>query len=663
MAQRQSSAYARTRNRVRDRLRTENNKAREEREATARRVLMRSQLSEEALRKERTNNAVLYNTALLTYKVLGSFGINVPVRVKAMAEPGVVPIRAWTDFHVIDLEVDLRILDIKDVESVAEFVYMVKGAVYHEGGHNMFTTPYRALKLTTCAVPETTLSTRWKELEENYGPGTLHRCWNILEDQRMERAVVHASPVLANYLVSIVYACILDLDANELFRAFPYITQRTYLDKQIRHETRMAALSSANAHLVEDIERVVAKYCTTNNVNEQVEAFLDFVPLMIEWGMLPPSSETIHNYSASKSAKPKEVPEQTEQTEQSDETDSTTNSNSQSNSDSDSDSDNNDNDNTTNTPDSSEGDNSDQGNDGQGLAESEPERTDVSEHAPESNRPSSGSDLNDLRDKLKEEQERLKQSALSEAKQFAARIHEDINSELPRDPTGQIMPHDKVSEARSICNGVISSMEHLLDQTSPSWRFRQESGVLDPTSFTLREPGETDYWSGLDGIGQQGYDLSVTVMLDTSYSMCTDEDKLSVAALAIRMACDEIGVPCTVTTWNTAYNMLYKSDEELNPVLITATGGTEPSPMLDQLDNFRYGKRRQLVFILTDGEWEGVNTLGPWASPGRYIVLVGLRTGWNTEAYTSKNPDAFVQINRVADLPNQFRNALIGFLA
>lgn len=649
MAQRQSSAYARTRNRVRDRLRTENNKAREEREATARRVLMRSKVSEEALRKERTNNAVLYNTALLTHKVLGSFGLNVPVRVKGMSEPGVVPIKAWTDFHTIDLEVDLRILDIKDVESVAEFVYMVKGAVYHEGGHNMFTTPYRTLKIAACADTETTLATRWRELEENYGQGTLHRCWNILEDQRMERAVVDASPMLANYLVSIVYACILDTD--ELYRAFPYITQRTYLDKQIRHETRMAALASDKAHLVEDVERVVAKYCTTNNVYEQVKAFLDFVPLMIEWGMLPPSSETIHNYTASKAAKPKDVPGQNEESDK-----DTADDNSQP-------ADGSDTDDNDNTPDNSEGDNSDQGNDGQGLAESEPKRTDISEHAPKSDRPSSGSDLTDLRDKLKKEQERLKQSALSEAKQFAARIHEDINSDLPRDPTGQMMPYDMVSEARNICNGVISSMEHLLDQTSPSWRFRQESGVLDPTSYTLREPGDTDYWSGLDGVGQQGYDLSVTVMLDTSYSMCTDEDKLSVAALAIRMACDEIGVPCTVTTWNTAYNMLYKSDEELNPVTISATGGTEPGPMLDQLDNFRYDKRRQLVFILTDGEWEGVNNLGPWASPGRYIVLVGLRVGWNTETYTNKNPDAFVQINRVADLPNQFRNALVGFLA
>lgn len=648
MASRQSSAYSRTRNRVRDRLRTEHNKAREQREETARRALLRAAQPQEAARKDRTSQAVLYNTALLTHKVLGSFGVNVPIRVSKMDGPSEVPVKAWTDFRSIDVHVDTSKLDIKDLHSVAEFVFMVKGAVYHEGGHNLFTMPFRTLQAMAQGEPYGYgLTGEWEALTKAYPMQLIHRCWNVLEDQRMERAMVDASPVIANYLTTIVYECVLHPD--HLDRALPYITQRKYLDEDIRNFVRDEALATPNAYLVPDVERVVANYCTTNDIKKQIEALLEFVPLMDKWGFLPPTSESIHQHSATGASSPKPVPEDTEESERGE---------SKPTSDKD-----NDNGNDTDTNDTNEGDTSDQGNDGEGLAESEPERTDAPPSSTPTDRSDSSRSRPDLRNKIQEELERLKQSSLNEAKQFAASIHEDINSELPRDPTGQVMPNDLVAKADGICNGIINSLSHLLDQTSPSWRFRQEQGVLDPTSYMLRDPGETDYWSGLDGIGNQGYDLSVSVLLDTSYSMCTSDVQLSVAALGIRKACDVIGIPCTVTTWNTSYNMLYRADEDVVPVLISATGGTEPSPMLDHLDAFRYGKRRQLVFILTDGEWEGVNTLGPWSSPGRYIVLVGLRVGWYTETFTNKNPDAFVQVREVEELPAQFRNALAGFLA
>jgi hypothetical protein len=304
----------------------------------------------------------------------------------------------------------------------------------------------------------------------------------------------------------------------------------------------------------------------------------------------------------------------------------------------------------------------DKGNIQEGVAEPESEHADVPESSPIPGNGAGGA-TSDVGNEVQKALSDLRDSFKLEAQVFVESIHNDLTGDLPRDTTCRLMDADNRAKADAITNRLVGALEHLIDHTSPSWRFRQETGVLDPTSYMMREPGDTDYWSGLDEQGQQGYDLSVSVMLDTSYSMCNDTESLSICALAIRQACDYIGIPCTVSTYNTEYGVVYKHDEAIIPTMVGPTGGTEPSPLLDKLDSQRLDMKRHLVFILTDGEWDdAVTTLAPWSSPGRYFVLVGLRI-WNDAILTKKRPNAAVLIRSLDDLPNQFRKALSGFLA
>jgi hypothetical protein len=258
--------------------------------------------------------------------------------------------------------------------------------------------------------------------------------------------------------------------------------------------------------------------------------------------------------------------------------------------------------------------------------------------------------------------ESVKPTVNSDVRSFVTKVNEELSQELKRDPTAKPMDAESIAEAMTIKGGIIGSLEHLLDQTNPSWRFRQEMGVLDPTAYVMREPGDTDYWSGLNDSGSHGYDLSVSVVLDTSYSMEHHTKKLSVAALSIRLACDELDIPCDVSTFNSVEGAVYRAGEQTTPYLVYANGGTEPAAILSMLDSQRHDKRRHLVLILTDGEWSDTPSLAPFGSPGRYFLLLGFGM-YSTAILSKKNPNAYAAINDLMRMPAEFTKTLAGFMA
>jgi len=648
------SAYTRTRNRVRDRLRNERTANEEFRRGEAARILSRVNLTPEEQRKKNLGDALLFNTALLAHKVLGSFGVDVPIKVGKIADdsPYPLPVQAWTDFHSLNIMVRVGAIDVLDLDSVVEFVSMVKGVVYHEGGHILFTKPYSHM-VGELKQPEHLQ--RFANTRATVGDQMLHRAWNILEDQRQETGMVHESPALKSYFSTVVLSVVIDPD--QLARSYPYITQRAYLDPGIQTMIRDAALASDKAELVAPTDDVAYRYCVAETPVEQVFAVCDFAELLQQWEPLSPTSETQHVHSAwhtPKNTIPANVPTPPmpvgNQQEQSNESN-------QGNQDK---QDNKDNQGTGSEP-QEESSNNEQGDISQSVAEPKPNASDSAGQHPQPGN-DAGSDNSDVRGTISKEVERLRNDMRQEARNFIANVHKDVSGDLPRDTNSRVMDTEDVSKSNQICGEIISALEHLIDQTSPSWRFRQEHGVIDATSYIMRDPGDTDYWSGMDGEGGQGYDLAVSVLLDTSYSMYADEKALSISALGIRKACDALEIPCTITTWNTEYRMLYSADDETTPLTVTATGGTQPVPMLDQIDSHRYDKTKHLVIILTDGEWETDTKLTTWSSPGRFFLLVGLRLH-DDSILTSKRPDAAVIIHNVKQLPREFGKAIAGYLA
>ena len=604
-------------------------------------------------RKTKVEEALTLGTAQLAHKVLGSFGISTQIRVTIIPPSELLNATGYTDFDKIYIGIKSKAVDLTNMDSVADFIYLVKGVVYHEGGHIVYTVPLNELieRVKSTPVGIGTIKTIRAD-----GNNEISRAWNILEDQRMERAMVLRSPVLANYYSKVVLSVVINPD--DPGHSWPLVSGRKYLNDEVRKELRALAEQQPGANLIPEIDACIDAYCKTNSPEEQLTQVVRFMELLREWN--PDSSfedgssshaSTRNHASTRKQKRVEQVPEEGDPTP--------SNSNGE---------DNKENKQTGagsgQQQQSENGENDGQeGNDSPGMAEQADGHDSQTSGA--NGVPGDGagkSDSSVVAEKIAEELERIKKSAQREAQEFVTHINEELRQDLRKDVTLTPMEPLGIAAADEIANGVVNALDHLIDHTSPSWRFRQENGVLDPVAFTLRDPGETDYWSGMEGTGSLGYDLSVSVLLDTSYSMMYQTDKLSVCALAIRKACDILEIPCTVSTYNTNYGVLYRHDEPVQPSVAHANGGTEPAPLLDMLDGQRLDKKRHLVLILTDGDWEGVTTLAPWVTSGRYFYLVGI-DGVSEYALQEKQPNYSSRLSSIMELPGEFRKAVSGFMA
>jgi hypothetical protein len=121
--------------------------------------------------------------------VLASEEVNVPIQCRKSEHGG---ISAWTDFSQIDITYRMH-------EDKRLLAATLRALLYHEGGHIRWSIPFpdlvRAVKAERGSLP----------LPDGvHMEKLLHRAWNVLEDQRMETAVVSDSPRKAAYLTPLI---------------------------------------------------------------------------------------------------------------------------------------------------------------------------------------------------------------------------------------------------------------------------------------------------------------------------------------------------------------------------------------------------------------------------------------------------------------------------
>ncbi len=255
-------------------------------------------------------------------------------------------------------------------------------------------------------------------------------------------------------------------------------------------------------------------------------------------------------------------------------------------------------------------------------------------------------------------------SSVTDAEQFMSDVNKELSKPLIRTQATTALSNELIDKANKVAGAMLNALAPLAVTADPAWRFRQENGVLDPVSYKTHEPGDSDYWIDYEGEGSTGHSLSVSVLLDTSGSMDAWMDELSVAAYGIRLACDSLEIPCTVSTFDTDAYMLYPHEENVAPLLIHDGGGTNPRAALKQVENQKAGKQRQLVVVLTDGAWSDVKSIKPFVQPGQYWVLTALGDGAYAGTFVEgKGADVTLVINDVAELPKKVEQSLSNFLA
>ena len=632
------------------------------------------------------SQALAYGISNLSAKVLSSLKINVPMFLKQSHNGKQVRATARTNFKSITLNVNTRSFDMNDRDSVIDLMYMIKGLVYHEGGHIMWTLPFPKLQeqakpmagtAARSVWPDQTVgrpgvSTAFGDIVLKYAPELfddidkglrsnmykLHDAWNILEDQRMETAMCTTSPVMAKYFTNIVLNIV--INDNNVKHVWPYIAGRTYLPKAIRQHIRDQAELHKYASIIPEMNDIIMRYRKSNDVFEMYECVLLFAECLQVWGVNTPTiggvdghtfdgdyyepdtkgvtelpivpnpdkndleSPNGDNKSSSKEPPTSNEGEPTGALVPKELTDDEVSANK---------------DKARDVPDDPQSETS-----GNGSSAPNPTPSDV------------------FKETLKNVNKELNASVTeNELMSFVNEINEANSSSIKPDLSLSKMDTEQIKATDEVTNGMRNVLEHLVVQNEPNWVHYQDEGVLDPTAFAMRQNGDTDYWSGLNGVGANGHDLAVSLLIDTSGSMQGNTSDVSIAAIGIRKACDALGIPCTVTSFNDDVFMVAKADEEIEYPCVRSTGGTSVLNAFRALADQRYNKKNHLAVVLTDGEWFDVEDMRPWGDPGRYFLLVGFNMPVTT--LLNKGANQVVVVSEVSELPALVTGALIDYFA
>lgn len=698
----------RARNRARSHFRREA-KAYEERSLTeAREALRRATYfaGNQEYRAQRTRtDAIVRWVTTQAQTVFASLDIKPRIDISTTSHESLPVAKAYTNFEQITVALNTYTYNEDKPADVARLIALTKGLLYHEGGHILYTIPVPNLLasamdqgceydlMNTPILKPDVFDGVGQEDDITVDIHTFRWVWNLLEDQRMECAVVRMSPIIERYLQVVVLDLVAKSAEQAPWRTWPFVTGRSYLPKNILSQYRSLAIEHAVEHdlvsTLTDIDRLVRAYKRATTEREMVEIIVEAVPVIYRWlgSMSGEGQVDDHNERSRQGApspsdsatdsdpwaepsmpnlgrKPKPSDSKTDDEQGpspvasvdesgDDESDATSGSDTDSE--------------TAKT--TSQSDNSDEGDEGMdGGSESEGNESEQSS-------PGNGSTINGgengersedqrgLEDEIKDAQSQIIDELISDEtlSSLAGEVNDAIARGIAYDPSIQPMSPELIGQAEDVRAGMLDTLEPLAVQADPSWRFRQESGVLDPTAFVNREDGESDFWIGLDDSGAKGHDLAVSVVLDVSYSMGNHTDALSVSALGIRGACDDLGIPCTLSTFASSGYLWMNADDPTELTMVHAHGGTEPMEALEDLTNQRFDKNRHLVVVFTDGEWSGVPSFDQYREPGTYIIGVGF--GWGvTEDITKRRPDAVVELHSVSQLPEEVTKALVGYL-
>ena len=708
------------------------------------------QLAEEARRKLHTQQtikrraepeqvAVQRSIVKRAAAVLQSEGVNVKITARCTDT-----MSAWTDFDQI-------VVNYRMVDDVRLLSANIRALMYHEGGHCRFTIPFRQLI-------ELTGQTYGSELAQ------YHAGWNMLEDQRMETAVVSDSPRKAAYLTPLIMTEMTDT-VDTAAANWPLLIWRRYLPAKIAQGARRLFVLKHNLMgvdgeaLAKAWEQVTNDYVLADNANDMWTAIVTAHELLKTTNTIP-GLAVIANHDRQTYAEQENLddalvipispdmlgeplgddeadtqppvidvtdPEVAEHLAtilialfahpetlvrivyavmvDSDQTTPGSGSSSQP-SGQDSDERKTGDDDEQDVDDTDDGDASGSGSktdeDEADKGEGEGHGDDASEDAtdddesddygddeydddddededdtvyandgpcesgmdPEREGGSDGAhdaeeEVDPDLDYNPEADEELTDEELAEALQDAE-AERDADSALDADVqafqdaidsrVSDLTPYqthasddvEAAATAHNLADDLEQSFYASTMDSAPQWMEQQRRGVLNVLRYVTRQPGEVEYFRAWQEDDAPGFNLAVSVLLDYSGSMAGYTAELAQAGYATKLACEKLGIPCTVTLWDTEAQVLWDANEqaEFLPV-VQANGGTDPSVALADLVNQRFDKAQHVVLIMTDGEWQGSQSnsgyLASYKESGRIIIGCGFNSGYGTsEALAEK---------------------------
>lgn len=632
----------------------------------------------------RTKNAngVRAFTIAHTRAVMHSFGVNVPINVEE--RHGSNP-SAFMDWRSINVRMpNMSRPDLTTMEMIS-YIASLRGLIYHELGHFLYSPKFDDFANIDVLVPwcvendPVLLKKRFEEEQSRTPTPTemtheyaqyyaqnkrsIHRCWNMMEDQRMESAMVRKSPIMGRYF-SAAWALMVDRDSgyspeNALLK-YALLVCRNWAPDELVEAARQNALQSWPEQVTSMVAEITQNYCAATTTEELLHNVMRMHLLMWELGVsvVPSSDHSVEDHrpkdkdETEKKLKETATPEggesgaATDEEEEEEEEEERPTSKDKPHTVTEVELP------TKGEGDAGEGDGDDEDEqDGSLDAEDEESLEEGGKNEGESSkweedksvakraRPEAQKERWTHRDTLTQHRREMAQDILSELKQ------DKVMQELVRDLQqsideaddslciyeGRIPSDSVVNDAHVLSAQLADALRAAWADDAPIWQSRQPRGVLDPFHYRTRAIGDRDFYRSLSGSGDLSMDLSVSLLLDISGSMGGSSYDLAVVGLACRLACGELGIPCTVSAFDHNGYLLYGPFGEVTPVQPNCHGGTDPTTALEAVARQGYGAGTHLVIVMTDGQFESIR-FPKFFLDGRDIWL-GLGYGRDSHAY------------------------------
>ena len=562
-------------------------------------------------------------------------GKRVPLHVEHPADS----FHALTDFQAIWITIPAQEVNI-------DFVADLRGLAYHEAGHILKSIPYPTLLETVMPVADDAVAEQsrqgWINTTFGVNESNLHRAWNMLEDQRMESAMVIDSNNLARYYNVIVLTHVVQ-EMNPL--SYLLLHGRKHVTPAVRRAARAVMAEVWGQDIVDQVSYLVDTYKATDDVGVMWECVVKFCLLLQYLGdsqdsfdghgdpgegagrrpMTPDEARERARESQSEAEGDEEGAEEAGDGEPCDQGDSG----------------------------GPKGSRPTEGADGTDKAEGEGDESDDEGDSQEGQGgvgdrshgviEQAGGDIGASGSINKPWDRKTVEEALQEAKEARnqdGQIVRDIKAfNEARQQAAKNIPLERVVTSRNpdpvvtqTAHGLNRQLRNLMEQaraeTAPSWQTQQRSGVLDVKAYKTRQPGDMEFFRAYaEGGDMHLPNMAVSILLDGSGSMYRSNAALAAAAFGMKSACDVFGIPCTVTIYDTDAFLLWDADDRpLDvPLDVVPGGGTDPKAALDVLDLQKHDKANHLVIIMTDGswsvEWQNQYSLAHYAMPDRDLVL------------------------------------------
>ena len=674
-------------------------------------------LAEDAARSRRANrtkkdnpvtsadNAMQRSIVRRVAGALASEGVNVPI--EAHVIPNDQGVTAWTDFDRIYAGYHLH----DDVRITAA---VLRGELYHEGGHCRFTDPFVDLEVDAkneCGFEGTVDEFRVALGGRDMTRGEMHRAWNALEDQRMETAVVSDSPRKAGYLTPMMLSE-LAYSPEMACANWPLMVWRKYLPRKIRDGAKALFMAEHGPDVVRQIQIVVTRYVLATTATDMYMATVEMAEIFktiqtafdiddkgaghdrqrsrrgtpgnsereipVSSDMIEENDDEIESIPQPGAGKPSKAPKQDAPkaddaqgagTDATDEEDAEEGDASKGEQESDDAGD--------ASPQEEGGDSGTHEDDGADVKEPEASKDesdddsdgvgdDEDDEEDDDEDDDDGLTQEDLDEALAEaEEERLNDPTLDQDAQAFHDAKNDTATSLKPYVGGICSNPLEVAEANNLADQMQRAFETATAELQPMWKEQQRRGILNVLRYETRQAGDVEFFRNYVDNGNPGCDIAVSVLLDYSGSMGSVEAELAKVAFACKRAGDLLGIPVTVTLWDTDARVLWDASERAEHLpVIDAQGGTNPQVALNDLDNQRFGKAKHVVLIMTDDAWNnGAPTLASYKSEGRLIIGLGYTDGtyspYIQESMEKKGADFAYSIKDLAEIPRHLEQALI----